>query len=276
MRTTVEMTGRAVSSAIGAIDWSLVVVVAGFLAVVPAGLSRRGEAPVPSASLSRPADPNHVAYESSITAAAVKKPSYAVQLSTIQSASATVNVASVGPGAPPLRDRTFYMWVALASELRAACAGATDPLRRLQQVLGLPPISQPDRVVTQMEVPRDALFRPCVAGGDLASSRCAVDFPTPLAVDADAKAVRAEYDRLHFVAAQMWNSYRDGFSTTGRSTTDYRATGYPFTGMGWTYDWSDVPNHVGVTEFVVRREAPVKVTGTPQTPAQFCADFGSE
>jgi hypothetical protein len=270
---TLERAGQMLVSVIRAIDWALIAVVAGFLAVVPArailGVVRpptRAAAPSPSG------DPSHIAYKSSIAAAAVKTPAYAVELGTVRGA--TINVANLGPGAPPLTDRDFDMWVAPASQLRAACAGAADPLRRLQQVLGLPPIAQPGRVVTEMEVPRDALFRPCVAGGDVGSPKCAEEFPALLAVGADAKVVRAEYDRLHFVAAQMWNSYRDGFPTTGRSATDYPSSGFPFTGMGWTYDWSDVPNHVGVTEFVIRREATVKVIGTPQTPAQFCAATG--
>jgi hypothetical protein len=276
---------RLIAAAIASIDWSLVILAAGFFAVAPLGPLLRGNGAVatappdgissaPAAQLVTTADPDHTAYESSIAAAAIKHPADAVELEII-GPSTTVNVVTFGPPrTPPAANRGFDMWVALASQLRTACAGAADPVRRLQQALGLPPIAAPERIVTEIVVPRDGLFRPCVAGGDITSLRCAMDFPPPLAANADPKIVRAAYDRLHFVTAQMWNSYRVGFPTRRGSPTDYPSTGFPFTGMGWTYDWSNAPNHIGISEFVVKRDALISVVGT-KTPAEFCAAPGS-
>jgi len=78
---------------------------------------------------------------------------------------------------------------------------------------------------------------------------------------------------MRFLTAQMWNSYRSGFATARPSPADYPSTGFPFTGMGWTYDWSNATNHIGISEFVVKRDAMLTVVGT-KTPAEFCAPSG--
>lgn len=267
LSTVWEHAARATSGAFSSIDWSLVVVVGGFLVPVSA-LFGSLEATSPDT----PANPVHVAYESAIAEAAVKRPSYVVSLETIDAATATVNVVTFGPSRViPETNRTFDLWVALPDQLRAACAGAEAPALRLQQVLGLPPVDVPGHVVTELSVPRDGLFRPCVAGGDLDASACDMDLPTVSADNADPEDVREAYDRMRFLTSQMWNSYRAGFLVQRASADDYPGTGYPFTGMGWSFDWSDVPNHLGVSEFVVERDAQVSVVGSPQTPAAFCA-----
>jgi hypothetical protein len=69
----------------------------------------------------------------------------------------------------------------------------------------------------------------------------------------------------------MWNTYRVDFAAKGKKPGDYPFTGYPFTGLGWSYDWSSATNdHVGVSEFVIRRTAAVTELGS-KTPEEFCA-----
>lgn len=266
-------------------------------------------------------DADHVAYEAAIAEAAVKHPAYAVRLKSIPPTETSVKVVSFGkPGPIDPQSRGFDMWVALPDELRKACKGAANPARRLQQILGLPPVAVPAHVVRELQVPREGLIRPCLAGGDLANPYCEFDMapapsasssapapsvsssalvapsasaPPPLlpsvrtapsavggaapspAASADAAPVVAStssaYDDLFFLAKQMWGTYRVDFPALERKAGDYPYTGFPFTGMGWSYDWSDVPNHIGVSEFVVRRTARITVVST-KTPAEFCAE----
>jgi hypothetical protein len=69
----------------------------------------------------------------------------------------------------------------------------------------------------------------------------------------------------------MWQSYRVDFYRNPPSDKDYPFTGYPFTGMGWTYDWSAASrDHYGVSEFVIKGAAVIKVVNQ-KTPAEFCA-----
>ncbi len=178
------------------------------------------------------------------------------------------------------------MWVALPSELKAACAGKPDPALALQQVLGLPPDAAASKVVTEITVKRKDLYRPCAGGGDLAKPTCSFDLasasgptqaqagpmpqaqtnPLPEAQDSPP----CVFDVKQFVANQIWNVYRDGFARTLKSPSDYPFT-YLFTGMGWTYNWDPASaTHVRVSEFVVPGCAVIKfLRATP--PAAFCA-----
>ncbi|MET0792378.1 MAG: hypothetical protein ABW061_12720, partial [Polyangiaceae bacterium] len=91
----------------------------------------------------------------------------------------------------------------------------------------------------------------------------------PAANPTPASGGSAAFDELYFLTAQMWNTYRHDFIARRLKSGDYPYTGFPFTGMGWSYDWSDVPNHIGVSEFVIKRDAPVAVLSA-KTPADFC------
>jgi hypothetical protein len=286
--------------ALGALDWPLLVVLGAFGVVERVTLAMVPPTPAPppaSAPSAAPAaaqrDAAHVAYEAAIADAAVKRPSFAVPLKTIPAAMSMVNVVSFGPPSTVVTtERTFDIWAALPDQLRDACRGAPNPARRIQEILGLPPLDVPDYVVKELVVPRTGLLRPCLGGGDLDKEYCELPMRPPFTMNGGVAAPpttasRATpaasarppapgatddpaYDDLYFLTAQIWNSYRVGFTATRKSAGDYPFTGYPFTGMGWSYDWSNVPNHIGVSEFVVRRKATVSVAST-KTPSEFCA-----
>ena len=98
-----------------------------------------------------------------------------------------------------------------------------------------------------------------------------VQIPDPPAPGADAATLRGEYDQLRLVAKQMWNSYRVGFDRDTELPADERRAGYPFTGMGWSYDWgSGRRGNFGVTEFVIKPRTDVKVINDKK-PTDFCA-----
>ena len=254
------------------LDWSLIIVVAGFAMVAPIGGVTGASVSSPLLWVSRLFGMDRfAAYEAAIAAAAVKRPDYQRKLATIDVGTSSVSVVTFRERRDlPLRDRSFDIWVALRDQVRNACAGAEDPARKLQQILGLPPVAVADNVVTEIDVPRDGLFRPCLGESDIGRPTCDLDLPAAPAANADTATVREAYDQLRFMAKQMWESYRIGFPRPPGSPSDYRYTGYPFTGMGWTYDWAQSRDHFGVSEFVIRRKTAITVV-SEKTPTDFCA-----
>ncbi len=130
----------------------------------------------------------------------------------------------------------------------------------IQQALGLPPQAAPSKPgrrwqVVTFDVPRDALFRPCPGGTDIAAPRCADTLDQHL----DAATAR-------FLLDQLWSSDRVGFHAANGAPE----WGYPFTGMGWTYNWDpQAASPVGVSEFVVRQGAVLSAPAAT-TPERFC------
>jgi hypothetical protein len=295
-------------------DWYVIVLIVGFVLVAPIPGVKGGSIISPLLWLSRllVTDP-FAAYQDAVAAAALKRPEYRRPLKMINSA--TVNVVTFRrSGNLPLQHRTKEIWVALRDDVHDACVGAADPVRMLQQILGLPPVAAASNVVTELEVRPDGLFRPCIGPSNVEKQTCDLDFdfevpnppdppaaeadaaklkeaydklreaylklrpdaPDPPAAEADAAKLREAYDKLReaylklrddaayqlrFVTKQMWNSYRMGFGDPG----------YPFTGMGWTYNWgSSSPDHFGVTEFVLKRDAVIERIASEKSPEDFC------
>lgn len=257
-------------------DWCLLTLIAGFLLVVPLRELTGASLSSPLSWIYRLFAPDPFTdYQNAIVAAAIKRPMYREDLAVLDASTdqaGTVEVASFGDGRElPSENRNFPIWVAPRKGLRDACAGASDPLRKLQELLGLPPAAG-TFFVREIEVPKEGLFRPCVGSEDAGPPpTCTFDLPPEPAGSADADTLRAAYDRLRFVTQQMWQSYRADFHRDTRSDADYPFTGHPFTGMGWAYDWgASSRDHVGVSEFVIKNDAVIKVVGK-KTPAEFCA-----
>ena len=197
-----------------------------------------------------PADP-WAAYRIALADAAVAEPAKALALKPIPEGS-TVRVVSwmraasrpceapgcsfrIGPG---------RLWVTVDGEVQARCRAwglAGDALReRLEQLLGLPPHTPDPWRKTHMvtfQVPRDALQRPCLGESmdEAGTPRCSMR-PT----------VAGDPELRRFVLEQMATTWVAGVDG---------APGYPFTRLGYTYDWhpsAAVLRHYGASEFVVR------------------------
>jgi hypothetical protein len=255
------------------LDWDAVLLIAGFVLATVVCAAPATVSPVQW--LSRlVASRSFSAYRHSIAGAAVKRPKYQRHLAALEAdSSGTVDVANFGDSRElPVQNRTFAIWVAPRTELQNACMGAVDPVLKLEQLLGLPPGPAPDYVVKEIEVAKDGLFRPCLgAVNDGPPPTCTFDLPSELPADADPKTLRDAYDQMRFVTNQMWQSYRVDFYRNPPSEKDYPFTGYPFTGMGWTYDWATSSrDHYGVSEFVIKGDAVIKVVNQ-KTPGDFCA-----
>ncbi len=130
-------------------------------------------------------------------------------------------------------------WVTAAPELKSFCEKIHSGQRdlRLQQVLGLPPWLHFSRVVGFWVSPDD-LFRPC-ADPDITTTSCTT----------------APASHGHFLQVDP------GYTTWFKKQMQPRACPdcFPFTGLGYTYDWGDSKNRVGLSEFVIARGAAVEV-----------------
>lgn len=158
--------------------------------------------------------------------------------------------------------RENRMWVTLAGEVQNKCQQwglQGDALReRLEQLLGLPPHTPPQWRKTHMltlQVPRDALERPCL--GETVDSNGA-----PRCTPRSAKTTSPEL--LHFVLNQMADVWVDG---------DPNGPGYPFTRLGYTYDWhpdaAAKTGNYGASEFVLKPGTGVTVVSEATTDS-FC------
>ncbi|MCK6524423.1 hypothetical protein L6R49_23710 [Myxococcota bacterium] len=128
------------------------------------------------------------------------------------------------------------VWVTVTPELETACrgwgldAGATT--LRLEQLLGLPPGNGKTRFVAVYAKPED-LFRPC-ASGEITTPTCGLDFTPDVSPEH-----KAWVENLR--------------------ATSYGPSGYPWTQLGYTYDWSGDGDKVGLTELVIRQGSTVGV-----------------
>lgn len=133
------------------------------------------------------------------------------------------------------------IWVTVVPEVRDHCRsldldGETLALR-LQQLLGLPPDTPYDRFVELWVNPGD-LFRPC-PDPEITDRECERNFPEP------APLIRVSDDH------KRWFRTMRG--------TMYGPDGYPWTRLGYTYDWGDPETDFGFSEFVIRPDATVEV-----------------
>lgn len=136
-------------------------------------------------------------------------------------------------------------WVTAAPEFKRFCASyqpdeATPLTLRLEQLLGLPPHNGKTRVV-EMWMPADQLFRP---SPDPEIDDHTADLEMPPAKDFKSK---ADYE-----------AHKDWFNLQ-RSLSYDEKNGYPWTRLGYTYDWGNPESEVGLSEFVTWAKTPVRI-----------------
>jgi hypothetical protein len=144
--------------------------------------------------------------------------------------SETLPAATVGDTVTADRD----VWVTAVPQLRRFCRGLDrtgSALRlRLAQRLGLPPDAEYDRFVELWVRPQN-LVRPC-PDPEVTDRECELERPVPAA------------------HVQISDAHQEWFR--GLRETSYGPNGYPFTGLGYTYDWDPDTDEVGPSEFVLR------------------------
>ena len=113
--------------------------------------------------------------------------------------------------------------------------GVTDWQTRMKELLGLTPDNESNYVTAMCVKPED-VFRPAYIS-DIGTVEMTDSFSED--VDADYKA---------WFDANIISSYYDGE--------------YPWTRLGYTYDWADNGQAYGLSEFIVKQDSDVKVAYT--------------
>ena len=139
------------------------------------------------------------------------------------------------------------VWVTVVPEVKTFCREQrimpTQGPLRLEQLLGLPPENGKTKFVEMWVSPSD-LFRPS---------------PDPEVSDHEAELDFPESDRFVTVSEE----YQQWFYNLTQES--YGADGYPWTRLGYTYDWGNPNNEIGVSEFVIRAGAKVIIHAVSNT-----------
>ncbi|MFT6221588.1 MAG: hypothetical protein ACJA0C_000992 [Candidatus Endobugula sp.] len=115
---------------------------------------------------------------------------------------------------------------------------------RIQQLLGLPPQEVTQRYFAVLDVKVADMFRPC-ANPSLAATECTTNFPD-------------DVSESH----KVWYA--------GQTAAAYQSVkGYPWTRLGYTYDWNPQTDEEGVSEFVIKKGATVNIVSLTPTE-EYC------
>ena len=132
-------------------------------------------------------------------------------------------------------------WVTAEPQLHEFCErrdlDSANMTLRVEQLLGLPPHNGKTRFVAFWVNPED-LFRPS-PDPEITDHEAGLDFP------ASALFVAVSAEHIAWFNALV--------------ETSYGAGGYPWTRLGYTYDWGNPCREVGLSEFVIRSGATVDV-----------------
>ncbi len=221
--------------------------------------------PRPEAAARDPAQ-LQAAYQHAIGDAAVRHTDWSIALWSF--GDARVVRVSTFTDDPALDTVTQHNWVAATAEVRPRCAGQSNPVQFLEQLLGLPPqvaagAGRRWHVYT-FDLAQDLLFRPCPGGVEASDAR------HPRCLAGTSLDPHMPPEEARFLLQQFWYSHRAPIANAGAWEF-----GFPWTGMGWTYDWNPRSmNHIGVSEFVVRKGASVNLV-SDESPETFCSAGGS-
>lgn len=190
-------------------------------------------------------------YQAAIRDAAVIEPTEVKPLPVIASDKVRVVTWTKFPDSYPLGQPTKLkwgeVWVTQDQVVQTRCRSfAPDKVMSdVQQLLGLPLNCDEKRHFVTLEVDAAALFRPC-ANPSLQATTCEAGLPKTVAPDHAA-----------WYAKQTSQSYQT-------------QNGFPWTRLGYTYNWKAGADEVGVAELVIKAGAQVLPVAMAET-AEYCA-----
>ncbi len=148
------------------------------------------------------------------------------------------------------------VWVTVHPELQRICsqpgfAAGTTLQKRLAEFLGLPPGAANDTFV-ELRVEPAHLFRPC-PDGEIRDRTCGLAFPPDTPAD-----------------HRRWINDLRARQYCHAPHADPPSPGYPWTQLGYTYDWGAAHSgHRGASEFVLRKGSQAEVVRKVPT-AEYC------
>lgn len=146
----------------------------------------------------------------------------------------------------------YDIWVTAAPELQALCRDPAwrgdDVDQRLMRFLGLPPTTKKVGFAIFWVRPDD-LFRPC-PDNEITDSACSLALP-----DDVAPWYRAWFNDLRARQYQV--------------SQVPQSSGWPWTQLGYTFDWHNIERPIGISEFVIKQNATVHIEALTPT-AVYC------
>lgn len=146
----------------------------------------------------------------------------------------------------------YDSWVTVAPEIRNFFGVTRPEPLRIAQLLGLPPeyavVGAPKeaKYMLEMWVSPSDLFRPC-PDGEISDTVCETGFPLDMFRLLDLNnTVRATEGSDYGV----FKTYSSWFNNRTRNIYTSGSSPYPWTRLGYTYDWGS-SNHIGLSEFVL-------------------------
>lgn len=143
-----------------------------------------------------------------------------------------------------------YVWVTGVPEVQEVCRGFSGNLElRLQQLFGL----HPNRKFTDfvvITVKEGDIFRPTANPDPTTTLPCSYPIPNNCG---EAFPENVSDSHKQWFANQMLSSYV-------LSESYLIPVGYPWTRLGYTYDWKPGASKYGVSEYVIKKDSTVTVT----------------
>jgi hypothetical protein len=139
------------------------------------------------------------------------------------------------------QNTAYEVWVTVAPELKNFCRllnlSSRNLTLRLEQLLGLPPNAGKTDLVEIWVDPQD-LFRPA---------------PDPAISDREAELDFPQSEKFLTVDSNHISWFKE---TRAKS---YSNIGYPWTRLGYTYDWGNPKSEIGLSEFVIKKGALIEI-----------------
>ncbi len=161
------------------------------------------------------------------------------------------------------------VWLTAVPFAQDFCRGLglpPDQLRlRLNQLLGLPPDGDDDAFVQMWVDPKD-FFRPC-ADPEITDRECTLNLTTHEAPEGQCPWTASFAGQISVRWVSVTQEHLDWMcGNWSKSFPPDPRKGYPWTGLGYTYDWGR-PSPIGQSEFVAPQGTTVlieSVTGTEE------------
>ena len=201
-----------------------------------------------------------VLYDKAIYDASVYKPEHIRKLRPLQiDANGEVLVATVtsldGDPGTLLTASDAGIWVTGVPEVKDICLTWTSDIdMRMRELLGLPPEADVPRVLT-LRVKAADVFRPSPHGTITTTMPCTQlqDAPTPPDCG-NLFPPEATAEHYQWIAQQSFELHEI-------------PDGYPWTHLGYTYNWAPDQDRYGASEYVIRSGATALIVANVTTPA---------
>ena len=154
----------------------------------------------------------------------------------------------------PLNTGDRDTWVTAVPELKNVCSKKKwskeeGLVTRLEEALGLP-LNSGNKYFIELWVKPEDIFRPC-PDADIKDWSCGLNWP---------ENTKPEH--------RLW--FNQQIAERYVTCAEPSITPYPFTQLGYTYDWSaSSEDHIGFSEFVIRKNSDVIVKSSHET-AEYC------